>query len=136
MDDCIFCKVLKNEIPSTKVYEDEKTLAFLDISPVNYGHALVIPKSHSENLLSMKDDDLFAMVKTAQKVADAIMKGLKADGFNLGMNNYKAAGQLVMHSHIHVIPRFKNDGLKLNWPNKKYETGKSKETAEKLMKFL
>ena len=136
MQSCVFCKVLKNEIPSTKMYEDEKTLAFLDISPVNYGHALVIPKSHSENLLSMKDDDLFAMVKTSQKVADAIMKGLKADGFNLGMNNYKAAGQLVMHSHIHVIPRFKNDGLKLNWPNKKYEIGKSKETAEILMKFL
>lgn len=135
MVDCIFCKIIKGEIPSTKIYEDKETLAFLDINPVNYGHVLVIPKSHSENLLAMKEHDMSAIMKTAQKIANAIMKGLKADGFNIGMNNYPAAGQLVMHSHIHIIPRFKNDGLK-HWGSKKYGNNKNNETAEKLVKNL
>ena len=136
MTDCIFCKIIKGEIPSTKVYGDKETYAFLDINPINYGHVLVVPKRHSENLLEMNEKDMGSVMKTAQKIADSIMKGLNADGFNLGMNNYAAAGQLVMHSHIHVIPRFKNDGLK-HWGSKKYTDDKSKnETAEKLKKFL
>jgi len=136
MTECIFCKIIKKEIQTTKIYEDERTFAFLDISPVNYGHALVIPKVHSENLLEMKEKDLTAVMKTVQKIANAIMKGLKADGFNLGMNNYPAAGQLVMHSHIHVMPRLKNDGLRLNWPNKKYANGMDKDVAETIIKHL
>lgn len=136
MKNCIFCKIIKNEIPSTNVYEDKETLAFLDITPINYGHVLVIPKTHSENLLDMKEIDMAAIIKTIQKVANAIMKGLKADGFNLGMNNCPAAGQLVMHSHVHIIPRFKNDGLKLDWPGKKYIGNKEKETANNLKKYL
>jgi len=84
----------------------------------------------------MKEKDLTAVMKTVQKIANAIMKGLKADGFNLGMNNYPAAGQLVMHSHIHVMPRLKNDGLRLNWPNKKYANGMDKDVAETIIKHL
>ena len=135
MENCSFCKIIKKEIPSIKVYEDKETLAFLDINPINYGHILVVPKIHSENLLGMKEKDMNAVIKTAQKTANAIMKGLKADGFNIGMNNYHAAGQVVMHSHLHVIPRFKNDGLR-HWPGKKYPENSDKETAEKLRKIL
>ena len=135
MTDCIFCKIIKGEIPSIKIYEDKETYAFLDINPINYGHILVSPKTHSENLLAMKEKDTASLIKTSQKVASSIMKALKADGFNLGMNNYPAAGQLVMHSHIHVIPRFKNDGLR-HWPSKKYPANKDKELAEAIIKCL
>ena len=135
MTDCIFCKISKGEIPSRKIYEDDKIFAFLDIAPVNKGHALVIPKEHSENLLTMSEEsakDVFASVK---KVADAVKKGVNADGVNIGMNNEPAAGQVVFHAHIHIIPRFKDDGLKL-WPQGKYAEGEGEEVQKKIASFL
>ena len=129
--DCIFCKIIKKELPCAKVYEDESTIAFLDIGPVNQGHVLVIPKRHSETLLHMEERDAVNLMKSAQIVADAVKKATNSDGINLLMNNFKAAGQVVPHAHMHIIPRFKDDGLK-HWPQTKYKDGE----MEKLQRLI
>ncbi len=121
MKDCIFCKIVQSKIPCTKVYETEKILAFLDISPVVKGHTLIIPKEHVVNILDMPGGLAPELQEAIQKVGRGLIEGLKADGFNLGMNNFEAAGQLVMHAHYHLIPRFAGDGLKL-WPQNSYES--------------
>ncbi len=118
-DDCVFCKIIKKELPAAKVFEDDSTIAFIDIAPVNKGHILVIPKRHSETLLHMDQRDAMNLMKTTQAVADAVKKATNADGVNILMNNFKSAGQIVPHAHIHIIPRFKTDGLK-HWPSQKY----------------
>ena len=135
MEDCIFCKIINGEIPCSKVYENDKVLAFLDISPVNKGHALVIPKEHYKDLLSLPDNVLAEVAKVGKKVAKAVMKATGADGFNLGQNNGKTAGQVVMHFHLHIIPRFEDDGLIL-WPQGKYEGKEEEEIAEKISSLL
>ena len=134
-DECIFCRIIKGEIPSSKIYEDEKVYAFLDIQPVNKGHTLVIPKNHSLDLTDMDDEDVCAVFRTAKKLAPAILKATGATGFNLGMNNKKSAGQLVMHSHLHIIPRFDDDGLK-HWPGKEYKEGEAEKTKDAITKQL
>ncbi len=126
-NDCIFCKIVKGEIPSHKVYEDDKTLAFLDINPVHAGHTLVIPKEHSRNIFEIAEDDWVAVQKTVHRVAQAIEKSLDKDGVNLLMNNREHAGQVVDHSHVHLIPRHRGDGGVNNiWthhPIREEETG-------------
>jgi histidine triad (HIT) family protein len=118
--DCIFCQIVQNNIPCVKVYETGNVLAFLDVSPVIKGHTLVIPKKHVVNILDLPKDLAPELHVAVQKVGQGLLKGLGAEGFNLGMNNFEAAGQLVMHAHYHLIPRFAGDGLKL-WPQKSYE---------------
>ena len=135
MPDCIFCKIIRGELPSYKVYEDEKVLAFLDIRPVNAGHTLVVPKKHSTNIFDIAPEDWQAVTEVVRKVAIGIEKGLKADGVNIGMNNREHAGQVVHHPHVHVIPRFKGDGLKL-MPQRSYLEGEADQTAEKLRATL
>jgi len=129
--DCIFCKIVKGEIPSCKIYEDSDTLAFLDIAPVNPGHTLVIPKEHFENLYTLPDETLAGLILTAKKIAQAIKKGIGADGVNIGMNNEKSGGQVIFHAHLHIIPRIEGDGLKL-WPQKSYKEGEAESVAEKI----
>lgn len=135
MPDCIFCKIVRGELPSYKVYEDDKTFAFLDINPVNAGHTLVVPKAHSHNIFDIMPDDWAATAESARKVSIAIEKGLSADGVNIAMNNREHAGQLVDHPHLHVIPRFKGDGLKL-MPQRKYLDGEAEASAEKIRSAL
>ena len=113
MADCIFCKIVKGEIPAVKVYEDERVLAFMDINPLNEGHTLVIPKRHAETIFEIDPDDLAAVIKVAQKVANAIQKALNPDGLTIIQLNKKAAGQVVPHLHIHLVPRWENDELKV-----------------------
>ncbi|MBW2992896.1 HIT family protein [Candidatus Woesearchaeota archaeon] len=129
--DCIFCKIVKGEIPSSKVYEDEKILAFLDIGPINKGHTLVIPKEHYEMLLDVPDGLLKEVTVAAKKIAANMKEKLNLEGFNIMQSNGKVAGQLVPHFHLHVIPRLADDGLK-HWPGKKYEEGEMGEYKEKL----
>jgi histidine triad (HIT) family protein len=132
---CIFCKIIKKEIPSDIVYEDENFIAFLDINPINKGHTLVVPKEHSTNLYDMSDKiakEIFPLIK---KLATAIKKAVGAEGINIGMNNEAAAGQLVMHSHIHIMPRFKGDGLR-HWPGKKLEKDEMQALKAKIMQNL
>ena len=112
---CIFCKIIAGEIPSFKVFEDDRTLAFMDINPVSPGHVLVIPKYHAPDLMEIPTDCLKATVATAQTVARAVDKTLKPNGINLVQSNGPGAGQSVFHLHVHIIPRIAGDKLKLNW---------------------
>lgn len=131
-EDCIFCKIIKGEIPSTKIYEDDEFYAFLDIKPINKGHTLVIPKTHCRNLMDFPKSQETDLMEFLKKVAKAVVKGVGADGFNLGMNNEPAAGQVVFHAHFHIIPRFDNDGLS-SWPDKEYEDGEMETVKEKIV---
>lgn len=105
----IFLKIINREIPAHIIYEDDLVIAFLDIIPVNKGHTLVVPKKHFVNILDGDPETLAHMMKIAQKVAQGLVSELKADGFNLVVNNGVAGGQEVMHSHFHIIPRYLND---------------------------
>ena len=113
--DCIFCKIVAGEIPSFKLFEDEATLAFMDINPASEGHALVIPKEHAPDLYSVSDDALARTAVTAKRVAAALARTLNPDGLNIVQCNGAAAAQSVMHFHVHVLPRAKDDGLAMNW---------------------
>lgn len=131
MNECIFCKIVKGEIPSTKIYEDDRTHAFLDINPVTRGHTLVIPKQHCIDIFDMGEEDARAVMATAKKVANAAFHSLGAAGVNLLNSNKKAAGQEVFHYHMHVIPRYENDGVRM-FPIQKYKETDFKETAQKI----
>jgi histidine triad (HIT) family protein len=111
--DCIFCKIVAGEIPSHKIDEDDKTLAFMDISPWTRGHSLVIPKEHSRNIYDADPDDLAAAHKAAQRVAQRMRERLNCDGINILQSSEPVAMQTVFHTHVHVIPRYSDDGLRL-----------------------
>jgi histidine triad (HIT) family protein len=113
--DCIFCKIMAGEIPCFKLFEDDETLAFMDINPANEGHALVIPKEHAKDVYAVSDAAITATVTTAKKIAAAVDKTLSPDGLNLLQCNGPAAAQSVFHFHMHVLPRREGDELKLNW---------------------
>jgi len=121
METCIFCKIIKGEIPSYKVYEDENFYAFLDIKPINPGHTLLIPKVHREDLFAFDEKILESLGSAIQKIGQAVKESTGADGLNLGMNNGAAAGQLIFHAHLHLIPRFSGDGFK-HWEGKTVPT--------------
>jgi len=131
MSDCIFCKIAAKEIPSEKLYEDDNIFVFLDAHPVNPGHALVIPKAHHLNIFDIPEDTFAQVMVGAKKVAGIIKETLQTDGINIGMNNDPAAGQVVFHAHVHVIPRFENDGHK-HWHGVPYKEGEQKEIAERI----
>jgi histidine triad (HIT) family protein len=119
---CIFCKIISGNLPATKIYETPRVIVILDVLPVQLGHALVISKSHYVNLLDLPDDLFLEMGQVGRKVARAFQEVLHAQGFNLVMNNYEVAGQTVFHTHIHVIPRFADDGTRIiPQEKKKYE---------------
>jgi histidine triad (HIT) family protein len=109
MEDCIFCKIAKGELPCFKVYEDEKVVAFEDISPVSQGHTLIVPKAHSENLYEISLEDLTAVQSAAQKIARAIQKALHPIGVATLQLNGRGVNQIVMHYHLHLIPRVEGD---------------------------
>lgn len=133
---CIFCKIIKGEIPCAKIFEDDKVFSFLDIAPANKGHTLIVTKNHYETLLDTPDEDLNDMMLKAKKIVRAMSSALGCDGFNILINNKKVAGQLVLHAHIHIIPRFKGDGIDLNWMPKKYNDKEIDEFKEKIKSFL
>jgi len=133
--DCVFCKIVSGEIPTNKVYEDKEFLAFLDIKPINKGHTLIIPKKHCKNLLDFPKAEETDLIEFIKKVATAVVKATNADGFNLGMNNGKAAGQVIHHAHFHIIPRFNNDGLH-SWPNKDISKEELEQMQKKIVSFL
>ena len=136
MEDCIFCKIIDGKVPAAKVYEDSKVISFLDIMPANKGHCLVVPKKHAKTLMEMGEDDLTAVIKAAKKVAMALSLSFGNGSFNIVMNNGKEAGQVVNHAHIHLIPRFQKDRLRIKWSHLKYEGDEMKEYAEKIKKFI
>ena len=131
MEECVFCKIVGGEIPSTKVFENENVLSFLDIQPAAKGHALVIPKKHYATLLDMPHEELRAVVEAVQKVAAATMVALPGvEGFNVLQSNHEVAGQVIPHVHFHVIPRAKGDKLSFAWEQGKAEMEELKKYAE------
>lgn len=114
-DECLFCKMVSGDIPTDKIYEDNKVLAFLDIQPANAGHTLVIPKKHSKNILEIENEDLEATIKIVKMLAKRIVKAVKAQGFNIIVNTENVAGQIVFHTHFHIVPQFEDDSRKLHW---------------------
>lgn len=113
--DCIFCKIANGEIPSRTIYEDEQFRVILDLSPAAKGHALILPKEHADNLFELPEDVACNAMRVAKKVSAILKEKLHADGLNLVQNNGEVAGQTVMHFHLHMIPRYKEDGQKINW---------------------
>ncbi|MSR85708.1 HIT family protein [Candidatus Uhrbacteria bacterium] len=136
MNDCLFCKIIAKEIPSTAVYEDVDVYAFLDVGPVNPGHVLVVPKAHSSGLLDTDPQMLKTWTIVVQNIARAVKLGLGVSGFNLQQNEGVVAGQTIMHLHAHIIPRYEHDGLKL-WSSKRYASPEEAQTiAEKIKNKL
>ncbi|MGA9875222.1 MAG: HIT family protein [Solirubrobacteraceae bacterium] len=113
--DCIFCKIVAGELPATIVDEDERTIAFMDINPATPGHALVIPRTHTRDLLSIDSDELAAVTSAAQRLGLRSKERLRADGINVLNSCGAAAWQTVFHFHLHVIPRYESDPLRLPW---------------------
>jgi histidine triad (HIT) family protein len=137
MDECIFCKIARGEIPCYKVYEDDDVLAFLDLSQTTKGHTLVIPKKHYENILYCPKDILAKVMGAAQRIAQAAVASLDAKGVNIISNAGLVAGQSVMHFHVHVIPRYgASDNLKLEFNSNKIEKLNLPSIAQDIAKKL
>jgi histidine triad (HIT) family protein len=132
MSDCVFCRIIAKQIPATVVYEDAHTLAFMDIGQVNPGHVLVAAKGHAENLYALDDVQAGAAFRAAARVARAIRDAFAPQGLSVYQANGKAAGQTVFHFHIHLVPRFDNDGMNLTWPVKNPPREKLEEYAAKI----
>ena len=136
MDECIFCRIVAGNIPAIRVYEDKSAIAFLDIRPANKGHCLIVPRKHTQTLIEMEEEDIPQTMKAAKKVARALSLSFGNGSFNIIMNNGKEAGQIVNHSHMHVIPRFHKDRLRIKWSHLKYDGNEIDEYAEKIRKFI
>ena len=137
MDECIFCKIVRGDIPCFKVYEDDDVLAFLDISQTTLGHTLVISKQHFPSLLYVPKDILSKVMGAAQRIAQAQVSSLGAKGVNLINNTYSVAGQTVMHFHVHVIPRYSDDDkLKIEFMSNKIERLSLPTIAEEISKKM
>ncbi len=132
MENCIFCKIVKKELPYAKIYEDSDILAFLDIKPVNIGHTLIIPKQHFVNIYETPEEILASMIKSAKIISRAVKSETKADGINVTMNNDPAAGQIIFHSHIHIILRLASDGFGPWRGRRPYKEGEMEEVAKKI----
>lgn len=132
MDNCIFCKIINNEIPSVKIYEDDLVLAFLDLGPINYGHTLVIPKEHHESSSTIPENVAGRMFRVGSRIGIALKRKLDYDAFNLHLADGTAAGQVVMHAHLHVVPRGVEDGFRWNWRQQKYPENKMQEIADEI----
>lgn len=115
MENCIFCKIANGEIPAATLYEDENFRVILDLGPASKGHALIPPKSHAANIYELSDEMAAKAMILAKKMATAMTAALKCDGFNIVQNNGECAGQTVFHFHMHLIPRYKGDGVGLTW---------------------
>jgi len=134
--DCIFCAIRDGKIPSFKVYEDERTMAFMDINPLNDGHLLVISKSHAPSLFEIADEDCTAVMLAAKRLATAVDRALQPPGLNVLQANGPAAVQSVPHYHLHVIPRWFDDGRGMDWPLERGDMERIKAVAEKVKAAL
>lgn len=131
-DNCIFCKLANGDIPSYTVYEDEDFRVILDLSPAADGHALILPKEHSTNVYELPDETAAKVFVLAKKIAMSMKESLQCDGINILQNNGKAAGQTVFHFHIHLIPRFEHDNVKITWKKGKVDEVQLKSLCEKI----
>jgi histidine triad (HIT) family protein len=134
--DCIFCKIINKQIPASIVSEDLELLSFLDIMPANKGHLLIIPKKHYSTFDEAPVELLTSMLKLAKKLSKAQSLSEGSSGYNILLNNGTSAGQVVQHLHIHLIPRFDHDGVKLNWQPKKYLDKEKEQLVARFKKFI
>jgi len=132
IDDCIFCRIIRGEIPSFQVFDNERTLAFMDINPANPGHVLVIPKVHAESIFTIEEPHLRATMPVVQRVARAVHTVFEPYGLNIVQANGPGAAQSVAHFHWHVLPRAKDDDLPLNWPLRPGDKTALADAAERL----
>ena len=136
MSDCVFCRILKGEIPAQKVFEDDRAVGLLDINPVAPGHTLVLPRAHHETWTDLPPELAAHLAHVAQTVARGVVKAAGAQGFNLLMNNHRCSGQAIPHAHFHVIPRKTDDGVKYGWPTKPALADELAKTAERIRQAL
>jgi len=134
--ECTFCAIVEGKTPAEVVFEDEETLAFMDINPANPGHTLVIPKRHVRNIYDMDEQTAAAVMRTTVHVAQAIGKALQPDGMNLVQSNERAGGQVIFHFHMHIIPRWYGDGLRLARPPEVKRTMPIKDVAAKIRREI
>ena len=134
--DCVFCKIRDGQIPSLKLYEDQRTLAFMDINPLNPGHCLVVTKAHAATIFEADPADLHAAITAAKKVAAAVRSAMQADGLNVLQANGAAAFQSVPHFHLHVIPRWTNDGKGLDWESVQGDMAEIRKNSERILAAL
>lgn len=132
MTGCVFCKLVAGEIPASRVFEDEHTLAFMDIGQVNPGHVLVALKTHAENLYALDEAQAAAVARTARRVALAIREAFQPEGLSVYQANGSAAGQTVFHYHVHLLPRHAGDGMQITWPVKNPPRARLDEYAERI----
>ena len=132
MSDCIFCRIVAKEIPATLVHEDDQTIVFMDIGQVNPGHVLVAAKSHADTIFTLDEELAGALFQTTAKVAKAIKRAFAPQGLSVYQANGKAAGQTVSHVHIHIVPRWDDDGMNLAWPVKNPPRAALEENAAKI----
>jgi histidine triad (HIT) family protein len=136
VSDCVFCKIVARQIPASVVYEDEHTLAFMDLGQVNPGHVLVAVKAHAENLYALNDAQTGAVLRTAARVARAIRDAFSPQGLSVYQANGKVAGQTVFHYHVHLVPRHEGDGMALTWPVKNPPREKLEDYAARITASL
>ena len=137
MDNCVFCKIINNKIPATKIYEDKDSIVILDVRPASRhgGHVLIIPKKHFELITDIPDNLLKKISIVVKKISGALLNF--GEGLNIVQNNKRVAGQAVPHIHFHLIPRFENDGIKIEkWETRKYKSGETEKVASKIKSLL
>jgi histidine triad (HIT) family protein len=135
--DCIFCKIVAGEIPAVKVVDEEEVLAFMDINPASRGHMLVIPKKHAENIFEISEADLSAVMVAVKRCAAAVKEAVKAEGITVLQLNGTASDQLVPHLHVHIMPRWKNDGVSVSqWEMGKGDPGELEELAREIKQHI
>ncbi|MFH0970132.1 MAG: HIT family protein [Candidatus Diapherotrites archaeon] len=132
---CVFCKIIRGEIPSHKIYEDEHYFAFLDIHPISLGHTLIIPKKHSPDFVHATSEDRKGLLEIAAKITPSILKEVHSPAFNIGINTGKESGQIIFHTHMHIIPRKEKDGLS-SWKNTAITDEKLSITAQRIRENL
>ncbi|WP_407278709.1 HIT family protein [Aromatoleum evansii] len=136
MDNCVFCRIVKGELPASRVFEDEATVVFMDLQSVNPGHMLVVVKPHRANIYELDDELAGAVFRTAARMARAVKEAFGCEGVTLFQANEKAGAQTVFHFHIHVLPRWEGDGMALAWPAKNPSREALEEMAAKLRAVL
>ena len=136
MSDCVFCRIVAGQIPSTRVYEDEHVVAFMDIGHVNPGHVLVAVKRHAENLYALEESQAAAIGCASVRIARAIREAFAPAGLSVYQANGKPAGQTVFHYHVHLVPRHEGDGMQLTWPVKNPPREKLEEYAARIVERL
>jgi histidine triad (HIT) family protein len=136
MNDCVFCKIVAKQIPSTIVHEDQHALAFMDIGQVNPGHVLVAAKAHADSIYALDDTQAAAVFRAAARVARAIRGAFSPEGLSVYQANGRAAGQTVFHFHLHLVPRHADDGMSLTWPVKNPPREKLEEYAAQIRQKL